>query len=63
MTDDGVQAAGFGGRWQQWAENERTEPAAAPGGNVVRLPGAMTKSQQQRAGLGRLRGRLNGDTA
>lgn len=63
MTDDSVQAAGFGGRWQQWAENERTESAAAPGGNVVRLPGAMTKSQQQRAGLGRLRGRMNGDTA
>lgn len=61
MADDRVRAAGFGGRWQQWAENERTDPA--PGSNVVRLPGAMTKGQQQRAGLDRLRNRLNGDTA
>ena len=57
MTDDAVQAAGFGGRWQQWAENERTEPA--PGGNVVQL-GSMTRSQQQRAGLEALRQQMNG---
>ncbi|MFF9088612.1 hypothetical protein ACF1BE_19710 [Streptomyces sp. NPDC014991] len=52
MTDDRVQAAAWGGRWRQWAETERTEPA---GGVVVPLPGAMTRSQQQRAGLDRLR--------
>lgn len=62
MLDDQVQAAAWGGRWQQWAENERTEHQPAPGGNVVQF-GAMTRSQQQRAGLDRLRGRLNGDTA
>ncbi|MCX4615736.1 hypothetical protein [Streptomyces mirabilis] len=59
MADDGVRAAGFGGRWQQWAENERTEQPSV-GGNVVHLPGAMTKSQQQRAGLDRLRQQMNG---
>ncbi|MYR60048.1 hypothetical protein GTY54_28725 [Streptomyces sp. SID625] len=51
MVDDQVRAAAWGGRWQQWAENERTE---APGGNVVQF-GALTRSQQQRAGLDRLR--------
>ncbi|MET9729265.1 hypothetical protein ABZZ79_00940 [Streptomyces sp. NPDC006458] len=60
MTDDQVTAAAWGGRWQQWAENERPEPAAGPGGVVVHLPGAMTKGQQQRAGLDRLRERMNG---
>ncbi|MFI9600361.1 hypothetical protein ACIHCX_10850 [Streptomyces sp. NPDC052043] len=60
MTDDGVRAAGFGGRWQQWAERERVEPAPEPGSNVYRLPGAMTKSQQQRAGLEALRQQMNG---
>jgi hypothetical protein len=59
MADDQVQAAGWGGRWQQWAENERTEQPPA-GGNVVPLGAAMTKSQQQRAGLDRLRERMNG---
>jgi hypothetical protein len=54
MTDDQARAAAWGGRWQQWAENERTEPAPQPGGNVVQF-GAMTRSQQQRAGLDRLR--------
>lgn len=58
MSDDGTRATSFGGRWQQWAENERTEQQSV-GGNVVHLPGAMTKSQQQRAGLDRLRERLN----
>ncbi|EPH40882.1 hypothetical protein STRAU_6097 [Streptomyces aurantiacus JA 4570] len=63
MADDGVQAAGFGGRWQQWAENERTEPAA-PGGVVVPFAQQPTsKAQQQVASLGRLRDRLNGGTA
>jgi hypothetical protein len=59
MTDDQVRAAAWGGRWQQWAERERTEPEQQPGGNVVPF-GAMTKSQQQRAGLDRLAQRLNG---
>ena len=59
MADDQVQAAGFGGRWRQWVENERTDQPAV-GGNVVHLPGAMSKSQQQRAGLDRLRDRMNG---
>ncbi|MEU0675440.1 hypothetical protein ABZ330_21615 [Streptomyces sp. NPDC006172] len=63
MLDDQVRAAGWGGRWQQWAENERTGPAAAPGGNVVHLSGAMTKSQQQRAGLDALRGMTGGHSA
>ncbi|WP_327725758.1 hypothetical protein [Streptomyces europaeiscabiei] len=58
MTEDGVRAGGFGGRWQQWVERERTEPTL--GGNVVHLPGAMTKGQQQRAGLDRLRQQMNG---
>jgi hypothetical protein len=59
MTDDAVQAAAWGGRWQQWAENERTEQQPAAGGNVVQL-GAMTRSQQQRAGLDALRQQMNG---
>lgn len=54
MLDDQVRAAGFGGRWQHWAENERTDPA--PGSNVVPLQSAATKGQQQRAGLARLLG-------
>lgn len=58
MVDEGKRAAAWGGRWQQWAENERTEQPAA-GSNVVQL-GAMTKSQQQRAGLDRLRQQMNG---
>lgn len=57
MRDEGRTAAAWGGRWQQWAETERTEQPTV--GNVVHLPGAMTKSAQQRAGLDRLRG-LNG---
>ncbi|MGW2708662.1 hypothetical protein ACWC4J_06670 [Streptomyces sp. NPDC001356] len=58
MRDEGKRAPAWGGRWRQWAETERTEPA--PGSNVVPLPGAMTRSQQQRAGLDRLRDRMNG---
>ncbi|MDV6290294.1 hypothetical protein R2F25_30255 [Streptomyces sp. UP1A-1] len=54
MTDDQVRAAAWGGRWQQWAERERVEPAPAPGGTILPF-GAVTKSQQQRAGLDRLR--------
>lgn len=61
QLDDQARAAAWGGRWQQWAENERIE--AAPGSNVVHLPGAMTKSQQQRAGLDRLRERMNGGSS
>ncbi|MGW1587291.1 hypothetical protein [Streptomyces sp. NPDC002386] len=59
MRDDQVQAAGFGGRWQSWAERERPEPAAGPGGNVVPFDGA-TRSQQQRAGLAALLQEMNG---
>lgn len=38
MRDDGRTAAAWGGRWRQWAENERTEQQATPGGVVVHLP-------------------------
>ncbi|MEV8124078.1 hypothetical protein AB0P07_08185 [Streptomyces sp. NPDC085944] len=54
MTDDQVRAAAWGGRWQGWVERERAEPAPSAGGTVLQHP-AMTKSQQQRAGLDRLR--------
>jgi hypothetical protein len=63
MADDQVRAAGFGGRWVQWAERERIEPAGSLGSNVVQLPGAMTRSQQQRAGLDLLRQEMNGGSA
>ncbi|NDZ63597.1 hypothetical protein [Streptomyces cyaneofuscatus] len=59
QLDDGTRAAAWGGRWQQWAENERVEPAS---GVVVPFD-QMTKSQQQRAGLAGLRERLEGGTA
>ncbi|MZF56905.1 hypothetical protein GTX53_24255 [Streptomyces sp. SID5594] len=59
QMDDGARAAAWGGRWQQWAENERVEQA---GGVVVPFD-QMTKSQQQRAGLAGLRERLEGGTA
>ncbi|MFF9568468.1 hypothetical protein [Streptomyces sp. NPDC014685] len=36
QLDDGRTAAAWGGRWRQWAETERPEPAA--GGVVVPLP-------------------------
>lgn len=58
MLDDQVHAAAWGGRWQQWAERERTDPAPQ-GSNVVPLD-TMTRSQQQRAGLDRLLQQLNG---
>ncbi|WP_431784368.1 hypothetical protein [Streptomyces chumphonensis] len=55
QRDDGTRAAAWGGRWQQWAETERTDP---PGGGGVVLPwpgGAQpTRGQQQREGLARL---------
>ncbi|MGW2742342.1 hypothetical protein [Streptomyces sp. NPDC001450] len=57
MSDEGKTAAAWGGRWQQWAETERTDPT--PGSNVVQLD-AMTRSQQQRAGLEALRQQMNG---
>ena len=57
MLDDQVRAAGWGGRWQSWAERERLEPAPQHGGNVVHLG---SKSQQQRAGLDRVAQILNG---
>lgn len=59
MLDDQVRAAAWGGRWQQWAERERPEPAPQHGGNVLQHP-AMTKAQQQLAGLANLRDQMNG---
>lgn len=56
QLDDRRTAAAWGGRWRQWAENERTEQPAA-GGVVVPFAGGaqqQTKGQQQRAGLERL---------
>ncbi|MGC4946208.1 hypothetical protein ACLQ2N_08375 [Streptomyces sp. DT224] len=38
MSDDQVRAAGFGGRWRQWAENERPNQPQSGGGVVVHLP-------------------------
>ncbi|MFJ8855270.1 hypothetical protein [Streptomyces sp. NPDC102437] len=60
MTDDGRTAAAWGGRWRQWAENERIEQQPAAGGVVVPFAGGaqQTKGQQQRAGLAALRERL-----
>lgn len=59
QLDDGRTAAAWGGRWRQWAENERQEPSA--GGVVVPFGGAQqSKSQQQRAGLAAIRERLEG---
>lgn len=60
MADDQVCAAAWGGRWQQWAERERTESAVRTSGNVVHLPGAVSKAQQQIAGLSALRQQMNG---
>ncbi|MFF2189277.1 hypothetical protein [Streptomyces sp. NPDC058155] len=55
QLDDRRTAAAWGGRWRQWAENERVEQ---PGGVVVPFTGsqqqAKTKGQQQREGLARL---------
>jgi hypothetical protein len=56
MLDDQTRAAAWGGRWRQWAETERPETTPA-GGVVVQHP-AMTRGQQQRAGLDRLRARM-----
>ncbi|MFD3517745.1 hypothetical protein [Streptomyces sp. NPDC058657] len=64
QLDDGRRAAAWGGRWQQWVENERTEQPAAGGVVVPFAQQQMTKSQQQRAGLDRMRSRLaEGGTA
>ncbi|WP_329032222.1 hypothetical protein OIE71_04585 [Streptomyces sp. NBC_01725] len=56
QLDDRRTAAAWGGRWRQWAENERVEQHA--GGVVVPFTGsqqqAKTKGQQQREGLARL---------
>ncbi|MFE4691226.1 hypothetical protein ACFRH6_14350 [Streptomyces sp. NPDC056749] len=60
QLDDDVRAAAWGGRWRQWAENERPAPPAADG-VVVPFGGVQqSKSQQQRAGLAALRERLEG---
>lgn len=56
QLDDGSRAAAWGGRWQQWAESERTEDRTA-GGVVVPFAGGaqqQTRGQQQREGLARL---------
>ncbi|MFD0078195.1 hypothetical protein ACFVIY_37840 [Streptomyces sp. NPDC127166] len=37
QTDDGRLAVAWGGRWREWAENERTASPPAPGSNVVPL--------------------------
>jgi hypothetical protein len=64
MADDGTRAAAWGGRWRQWAESERTDPAPSPSGVVVPFGQQKpTKSQQQRAGLDRLRAKYEGGTA
>ncbi|MEV4437508.1 hypothetical protein AB0K09_00575 [Streptomyces sp. NPDC049577] len=56
QLDDQRRAVAWGGRWQQWAENERIEPDG--GGVVVPFkPGGaqqQTRGQQQRDGLARL---------
>lgn len=56
QLDDRVCAVAWGGRWQQWAENERTDPPPGAGGGVVVPFNAVqqSKGQQQRAGLARL---------
>lgn len=55
QLDDRTCAAAWGGRWQQWAENERTDPPPGAGGVVVPFGAVQqTKGQQQRAGLARL---------
>lgn len=62
QVDDGRTAAAWGGRWRQWAENER--PQQRPGGVVVPFGGAQqSKSQQQRAGLAAIRERLEGGSS
>ncbi|SDL33666.1 hypothetical protein [Streptomyces indicus] len=53
QLDDRTCAVAWGGRWQQWAENERTDPPPG-GGVVVPFNAPQTKGQQQRAGLARL---------
>lgn len=54
QLDDRRTAASWGGRWRQWAENERTDDGAA-GGVVVQFgQQSKTKGQQQREGLARL---------
>ncbi|MFI5809016.1 hypothetical protein, partial [Streptomyces sp. NPDC051561] len=64
QLDDGQRAVAWGGRWQQWVETERAEQPAAGGVVVPFGQQQMTKSQQQRAGLDRLRSRLaEGGTA
>ncbi|ALF00187.1 conserved hypothetical protein [Streptomyces sp. SPB78] len=55
QLDDRTCAVAWGGRWQQWAENERTDPPPGAGGVVVPFGAVQqTKGQQQRAGLARL---------
>lgn len=59
QLDDRRRAAAWGGRWQQWAENERTESGVVvpfdPGAHAHgRGREQQTKGQQQREGLARL---------
>lgn len=52
QLDDGRLAVAWGGRWQEWAENERTAPPPMPGSNVVplaRAAGASTADQRAAA--------------
>ncbi|MGO4630535.1 hypothetical protein AB4225_06260 [Streptomyces sp. 2RAF24] len=64
MADDGSSAVAWGGRWRQWAEGERIATAGSPDGGVVVPFGQQkpTRSQQQRAGLDRLRAKYEGGT-
>lgn len=49
QLDDGRTAAAWGGRWRQWAENERVEPVVdLAGGNVLHLPAARGTQQNGR---------------
>ncbi|MFI6465703.1 hypothetical protein [Streptomyces sp. NPDC050538] len=66
MTAEGRTAVSWGARWQEWAERERPEndnvvPFAGP---TARAHGrGLTKSEQQRASLDRLRQRMQGGSS
>ncbi|MFJ7067525.1 hypothetical protein [Streptomyces sp. NPDC101115] len=52
QTDDGRLAVAWGGRWQEWAEKERTAPPPAPAANVfplARAAGGSTADQRAAA--------------
>lgn len=55
QLDNHTRAAAWGGRWQQWAENERPAVDPPAGGVVVPFDQQQpTKGQKQREGLARL---------